>query len=674
MSRVMAGFTLDLDRALGLNIMPSSGLDYDKHGRIARVKPRAKDQDSRSITSSSTSRRHRDSSVSSNRTALPPECPLQRSESTSSSVNLDQLPALPESEAGSPSSVSSPMLRTLSNVSTSNAMASPSIHRTPAFLQAYLESESDLPSIDGDSQATPKAEKSKSQCEPSLEPPKSEPAKVEPPKALPTPSDHTPMSTQKSPPESNTKAVPVRSSSRAGPPLPLTQETQPKDFRQPAPQHPAPSSLGLASAPPTPASAYPFGSGPTGPQGFHSPQLTYLPMPQPPDPSASQQALISQGIIYYPDYGSPPPAPNPASQLQYVPVPESRMGTENPMALLHRVDSAIPDLHRLLNSYHAIHDVLESKEYHIHHMEAQRTTEKQVEENRYAKIRQQVDSMTEKHSTEIGQLKLDIINMDKRCKDLRDKLIAEETHNDDLESANEILRAERKQGAKKHEEEKAALLYKASLEKDRMVAEHRAKQRASHDELQAQIRKAEASLSHKEAYLNRAHEEEKRKLELEWTKQNRELEHRHERLLTDLAGRLEAKVKVIEEERRTYLQAREGWDRERELMTSRWEEERGLLRKTSEDQQNALLTRYEREKNDILKQMAQMQHRTEKDDASLKLQREVEALRAGWEADKFRFQRTTSEFKASARTLNEHNNKLQKLTEGLSDAIDVKGK
>ncbi len=661
---------IDLYKALGLSIMP---IDYDKHGRIARVKPRTKDQDSRSIASSSISRRHRDSSASSNRTALPAECLLQRSESTSSSVNLDQLPALPESEAGSPSSVNSPMLRTLSNVSTSNAMTSPSTHRTPAFLQAYLESESDVPSIGGDSQATPNAEKSKSQCEPSVELPKPEIAKAGPPKVIPTSSAPTPMPTIK-PSSDSTKAIPARSSSRADPPPPLTQETQPKEFRQPVSQHPTPSNLGYAAAPPIPGSLYPFGSGPAGPQGFHSPQLAYLPMPQTPDPSANQQALTTQSMIYYPDYGPPPPAPSPGSQLQYAPVPEIRTGSENPMALLHRVDAAIPDLHRLLDSYHDLLGASESREYQIRSMEAQRATEKQAEEQHYAKIEKEVESMVAKHSIEISQLKLEVSNTDKRYKDFTDKLTAEETHNDELESTNESLRAEKKRAAKKHEEEKAALSHKSSLEKDRMVAEHRAKQRASHDELQAQIRKAEASLSHREAYLNRAHEEEKRKLELGWTKQKRELEDRAERIRMDLEARLEAKMKVIDEERRTYLQAREGWDSEREIMTRRWDEERGMLRKTSEEQQKALSTRYEREKNDILKQVGQMQYRTEKDDTTLKLQREMEALRAGWEADKFKFQRTASEFKASARTLNEHNNKLQKLTEGLGDAMDVKGR
>lgn len=219
------------------------------------------------------------------------------------------------------------------------------------------------------------------------------------------------------------------------------------------------------------------------------------------------------------------------------------------MALLHRVDSAIPDLHRLLDSYHDILGVLESREHQIRSMEAQTAAEKQEERKCYAKIEQEIESTMKKHSAETSRLKLDISNMDKRCQDLQNKLTVEEMQNDGLESANETLRAERKQTAKKHEEEKVALSHKSSLEKDRMVAEHRARQRASHDELQAQIRKAEASSSHKEAYLNRALEEEKQKHEVGWTKQKRELEDRHDKLLMDLEARLEGKVKVIDEER-----------------------------------------------------------------------------------------------------------------------------
>lgn len=668
----MLDFHIDLNRAFGFNVMPTSGLDYDKHGRIARVKPRAKDQDSRSVTSSGSSRRHRDSSASSNRTALPAENSLQRSESTSSSVSLDQLPGLPESEATSPSLTSSPMLRSFSNISSPATMTSPSIQRTPAFLQAFLEPENDLADPGGDAQATPKAEKSRQQCEPTIEPPKSEPVKIETSKSTLASSDHTPLPTKNHSPES-TKAISVQSSSRAGPPPPPTQEPHPKELRQPLPQYPTQSSQGFGHAPPTPAPAYPMVSGPNGPEAFHPSQLTYLPMPQTGDPTANQQALTSQRMMYYPDYG-PPPAPNPPPQLQYIPAHENTIGSEYRMELLHRVDSVIPDLHRLLSSYHDVHGALESREHQIRSMEAQKAVESHEEEKRFAKIEREVEAMIKKHSTETTRLKLDISNVDKKCKDLQARLTEEEKQNDDLEDANARLRAERKQAEKKYDEDRAALLHQCSADKDRMVADHRAKQRASHDELQAQIRKADASLSHKEAYLDRAHEEEKQKLETSWAKQKRELQDQHARSLMDLEEKLEAKVKVVDEERRTYLQAREGWDKERETMIRSWEEERGILRKTADEQQKALTTRYEREKNDILKQVTQVQHRTEKDDTALRLQREVEALRAGWEADKFKFQRTTAEFKATAKTLNEHNNRLQRLTETFGETMDVKSR
>lgn len=334
------------------------------------------------------------------------------------------------------------------------------------------------------------------------------------------------------------------------------------------------------------------------------------------------------------------------------------------MELLHRVDSVMPDLQRLLDSYHNIQQTVTSKEHQIRSMEAQRAAEKHDEDKRYAKFEQQVQSMIGEHTAETDQLKIDINNMEKRCRNLQDKLKAEETHNDGLEASNENLRTENKQAGKKHEEEKAALLHRCSLEKDRMAADHRTKQRGLQDELQAQVRKAEVSLSHKEASLTRAHEEEKQKIEMGWGRLKRELEERHDRFQMDLNHKLEAKVKVIDEERRTYLQAREGWDREREIMTRDWNEERRLLRKTWEEQHSAMLTKHEREKNEMLKEMSQTQHRSDKDDTIFKLQKEIEALRTGWEADRFKFQRTTAEFKATARTLNEQNNKLQELAFG----------
>ena len=344
------------------------------------------------------------------------------------------------------------------------------------------------------------------------------------------------------------------------------------------------------------------------------------------------------------------------------------------MALLNRVHCAMPDLYALLDSYHEICGVLESRESQVRTLEAQRAAENRQQEDRFVKLEEEMVSLSKKHSAERNRLRMEISVVDKKCKEMQGRLTAEEKSKDALEAINEGLRVDRRQLIKKYEEDKAAMIQKLSLDRDRMITEHRAKQRTSHDELQAHNRKAEATLAHQDAHLNRAHEEEKHRLEAMWTKQKREIEDRHEKLHMDLEDKLEAKQKILDEERRTYLQAREGWDRERETITRRWDEERTIMRKASEEQSKAITTRHERERNDILRQVSPMQQRSDKEDNILKLQKEVEMLRSGWEADKFRFQRTTAEFKSTARTLNEHNSKLQRLTEAFGDVVEVKGK
>ena len=567
------------------------------------------------------------------------------------------------------------MVRTMSNVSTMTSMTSPVIPRTPASLQPYLDSESDFPDV-GDSEATPRAEKSEGQCEVKTEAPKAIRPKVEPHKILPPRSDPGLNALAEERPSEPTKITSVSSTSRTALPQPSSQEAQYKDLHQPAPKHPIPSSLAFGPEQSNSAPAYPYSNIQPGLPNFNSPHLAYLPLPPQADPSATQQALVPQGMLYYPEFVPPPPPPAPEAphQLQYPPGSHNRLRAESPMELLNRVHYAMPDLHALLDSYHNMYGALASREAHIQTIEAQRTAEKQEQERRLTKLEKELDSLLKKHSAESSRLRLDISNVDKKCKDLQDKLTAEERANDTLEAINETLRADKKQAAKKHEDDKATMTQKHSLDRDRLTAEHSARQRASNEELQAQIRRAEASLSHKEAHLGRTHEEEKHKMEIVWTKQKREIDDRHARLQIDLERKLEAKQKVVDEERQTYLQAREGWDREREMLTRRWDEERGLLRKASEEQHKALITKHEREKNEILKQISQMQHRTDKEDSLLKLQREIETLRSGWEADKFKFQRTTAEFKSTARTLNEQNGKLQRLTEAFGDIIDVKGK
>ncbi|KAK3167154.1 hypothetical protein OEA41_010280 [Lepraria neglecta] len=670
----MLKFVVDLTQT---TIMPG-GLDYDKHGRIARVKPRSKDSDNRSIISSSSSRRHRDSSDSSSRTPLPTECssqqlqePKQHLEHTSSSASLDQLPKLPESDPNSPSTSSSPLLRTISNVSTSTAVTSPTLARVPINMQAFLESDDDdLPTMSNDSQLTPKPEKTKEQCEMKESRPK---ALIQPPVSDNT----TPKPVRKSSAES-TKTALSRSSSRTGPPPSLKQDQphkQPhhRETKQPELLDP-PSSFST----PAPVQPPPYGMAPPGQQGL-PPQFTYAHMPPIAGPSVSPPNIPPnippQGLFYYPDYG--PPAPQgqaPPQLLQYPPAIEPRAQDNNPMALLHRVHCAMPDLHTLLDSYQDMCGLLEAKEVHIRKMEAQRVADQRKQGARITQLEKDLESILNKHSAETNELKHEVSTMDKRCKDVQDRLTVEMKHSDALQVTNESLRAEQKQAEKRHSEDKTALNKGFSHEMDKLVAEHRTNQRAMHEQLQAQMRKTEATFVYRLAETNRAHEEEMQHLENNWTKQRRELEDRQTKAQRDLDNTLEAKQKVVDEERRSCLQAREGWEKERDAMRRRFDEECSMLQKASEEQQKALTARFQREKDDILRQYSQMQNRTEQEDIVLRLQREIETLRAGWDTDKFRIQKATADFKTTARTLNEQNNKLQKLTEAFADTIDVKGK
>ena len=344
------------------------------------------------------------------------------------------------------------------------------------------------------------------------------------------------------------------------------------------------------------------------------------------------------------------------------------------MALLHRIHHALPDVYNLMDSYKDMCGIVESREVQARTMEAQRATELQQHEAQIAQMERDTEALLSKHSSETSRLRHEMNSMEKRCKDLQDRLEKETKTNEELQAIKDELRNQQKQTEKVHSEDKAALNQAHASETERLVAEHRGNQRAIHEQLQAQVKKAEATLSYRLADKSRAHEEEKQHLESKWSKYRRELEDKHSRTLRELEATLVSKQKVVDEERRTYLHARESWEKEREAMRRRFEEERAILERAAEEQQKALITRFQREKDEIWRQSSQTHDRTEQEESIIKLQREVEALRTGWDADKFRFQKATVDFKITARTLNEQNSKLQKLAETLADSTDVKGK
>ena len=727
----MLKFSID-SKAGRWSVMPTAGIEYDAHGRPMRVrrtnkdKDRDKDKDNRSLISSTSSRRHRDSSssssrtpvpldsstqpseyalpnanldqlpdvkdnrsvisssssrkhrdpsVSSSRTPVPPDCSTQTSDFSQQNVNLDQLPELPESGPDSPSSATSPMNRTISNMSTSAALVSPTVqHLLPASVQPYLapycESVVDL-SDSLSSQSTPRPEKAKEPADAKIIDAKPIDAKPNVTKASNIiSSSDTPTMVRKSSSESVQTALSVDSPQLAvssrdqqqKKPALLKSDDSKQDSRVKAP----------ASAP------LPYVVGPSGEQYYYSQQFAYHPSIQAIGPPPAQHASTSQALSRYSEYGPPsshhrphmtppeaPQPPIPTYQGQWDKGPTSTDGRpdDSTIALFHRISCAIPDLHALMSLHQETCGILEASQLHIRDQEARNAAEARQLEIRIVQMEKEYDSMSKKHSTETARLKLETRNVEKRWKELQQKLSAGGKHNEALQAANETLRAEQKEAGRKHREYEAALNEAFQRDKDRMIVEQRASQRAMQDELQAQTRIAEANLSKRLAEERRAHEEEVQTLETRWTRQKRELEDKQANLRRDLETTLETKQKVVDEERRTYLQAREGWDKERETLTRKWEEERSLLQRASEEQRRILTVQYQREKDSILKQSSQSRNNTEAEDYILGLQREIERLKAGWGADSFKFQKATADFKTTARTVNEQNSKLQKMME-----------
>ena len=732
----MLKFSIDSEAGRWL-VMPTAGIEYDAHGRPMRVrrtikeKDKDKDKDNRSLISSISSRKHRDSSASSSRTPVPLDSSIQpcesipqntnldqsldvrdnrsvisssssrkyRDPSTSSSrppvpsdpstqtsdsgqpnVNLDQLPELPESGPDSPSSATSPMNMTVSNVSTSATLVSPTVqHLLPASIQPYLapycESVVDL-SDPGSLQPNPRTEKGKEPAD--ANPADAKPADVKPADVKPNPpksatlvsSSDTPTLASKSSSESVKSALSVTSSQ----PAPSGRDVQHKKIASLRSEDAKPDSRSKVAA----STPLPYGVGPSGEQFYYPPQIAYLPTHQAIGPAPVQHAPTSQALSHYSEYGPPsghhapqfippeapqPPIPTYQGQWDRGPISIGGRPDDSTIALFHRISCAIPDLHALMSLHHETCGVLEASQLHIRDHEARKAAEARQLENRIVQMEKDLDSMSNNYSIDISRLKSDTRNLEKRCKELQHRLIAGGKHNEALQAANESLRAEQKETGRKHQESEAALNETFKRDKERMIAEQRTNHRAMQDELQSHTRIADANLSKRLAEDRRAHEEEAQTLENRWTRQRRELEDRQANLRRDLENTIEAKQKVVDEERRTYLQAREGWDKERESLTRKWEEERSLLQRTSEEQRKALAIQYQREKDSILKQSSQLRNSSEAEDYVLGLHREIERLKAGWGADSFRFQRATADFKNTARTLNEQHSKLQKLTE-----------
>lgn len=339
--------------------------------------------------------------------------------------------------------------------------------------------------------------------------------------------------------------------------------------------------------------------------------------------------------------------------------------------LLQRLQSAIPDLHLLLNKYQETSNQAEFRKNQIRENEAHRAAQLKQKESYIERLGRELESASSKHAAESNRLRREIGDMEEKQKDLEDDLWAEKKAKDELEAANRALRLEKEISEVRLNEEKNGMARDVSYWREKESKEE-AKIKALEAELEHQRQEREAQI----AVLTKQHAKEKEELQSGWTKQRREIEDANLRIKRDLEASLEAERKANEGEYRKYMQDLESWNKERESLSVSWDEERTILGKGWEEQRKILNAKHQTEKDEMLKKWQASQSRASKsaEEESLRLQKEIEKLRAGWDADKAKFAKAITEMRSAAMKLNEENVKLQRLAEAFGEVTDLKSR
>lgn len=680
---------------------------------------RIKDRDGRSVNSRSDSVKKPRESSSNNRTPPHSLRPAQPSLYTQHNVTLDQLPALPGSRTTSPTPPS-PSSHAASSIPAAPSASIPvpaaptitqaQIH-TPAALQPYLDQEDDnepdvtdaLPSTSSknfflteEHSGSPESHNQPLQVLPLI--PHSTPSPTAAKAAVfraPSPPPQAP-----SPIWKQTYSDPLQSNQQYNGP-PHFDPTQ--AYSQ---------NLNFVASPPSFAPAVPFLGG-TNEHYYGSSYSgqSYVPMTQstgnPPDHQLSQP----QPVPYYANFGPPQLIQAPYHSIrssstrgrssrrsfsgETFPVlpatmakpPEQQLTNDesisNPQGsedesveLLHRIQSAIPDLHLLLNRYKETSGQLGVRETLIRETEAQKAAALKQKEAYIEKLGKELENVTSKHSAESSKLRLEIGNMDEKHKELQDKLSTEKKIKEDLEEVNRALRTEKEEAERKLQEGTAAFEQDRMAWQQKTLLDQAARQAAWEIDSQQQKHELELKWRAREAKLNESWSQEKAALQAGWTKQKREIEDSHVRLRRDLEATLDLRQRAIEESRQKQLKDRETWEREREELARNWDEERAMLGKGSEEQRAILGTQHEREKNEVRKEWEVSLERAKKqaEETQTTLQKENERLKAGWDADKAKFSKAVMDLKITAAELNDQNAKLQKMAEAFGDITDLKSR
>lgn len=343
--------------------------------------------------------------------------------------------------------------------------------------------------------------------------------------------------------------------------------------------------------------------------------------------------------------------------------------------LLQRIQSAIPDIHLLLDRYRETSGQLGARETLIRETEAQKVAALKKKEAHIEKLMLESEALSSKHSAESSKLRLEIGNMEEKHKELQDHLLAMKKSKDELKVKNRALQEEQQQAERTLKELKATMDREAAVWKE-VSHGYAVQQKSLEADLQRVKQEREARLQTQEIRMREGWAQERAELQAEWARQKRDLEDSHARIRRDWEMAFESKQKALEDSNRKHLQEKTAWDKEREALTQDWDQERSILGKGWEEQRKILGGLHQKDKEEMQRKWQSSQARAHKqaEEAQAKLQKEVDRLKAGWDADKSKFAQATAELRKAVAKLNEDNVNLQKLAEAFGEVTDLKSR
>lgn len=343
--------------------------------------------------------------------------------------------------------------------------------------------------------------------------------------------------------------------------------------------------------------------------------------------------------------------------------------------LLQRIQSAIPDIHLLLDRYRETSGQLGARETLIRETEAQKAAALKKKEAHIEKLMLESEALSSKHSAESSKLRLEIGNMEEKHKELQDHLLSVKRSKEELKASNKALQEEQQQAERTLKELKATMDRESAVWKE-VSRGYASQQKSLEADLQRVKQEREARLQTQETKMREGWTQERAGLQAEWARQKRDLEDSHARLRRDWEMALESRQRALEDSQRKHLQDKTTWDKEREALTHDWDQERSILGKGSEEQRKILGGLFHKDKEEMQRKWQSSQARAHKqaEEAQAKLQREIERLKAGWDADKSKFAQATAELRNAVTKLNEDNANLQKLAEAFGEVTDLKSR